>query len=401
LGTGGLIQAALSAGAQVRVAYLTNGEFNEISSISYQIKPLLIKSDFLKNGRTRKAEAITAMSFFGLRREDLFFFGYPDSGTIKIWQRYWNGVKPFRGFFTRINKVLDPDDVSYGSYYRGESVVRDFEKVLLAFRPTHIFVTAPFDINFDHQASYLYLNVALLDLKDRLDPFPSTHLYIIHARNWPRPKSLAPGQPLTPPDAVKGLKTLPWKTFPLSEDQINRKREVVLRYKTQIAYSKNFLLAFVRSNELYLDMAYEPVAAREENPRAEAAEEKIASERDVKYKIIGKDIFIDIPLQTRMEEMGVLTTDLFGYRKGLPFEQMPKLSLRFFGNRLFIKDGSRSVSDQRVRYKIEEKRVLVQIPFQVLRSPDYLFVSTRTAKDVILPGFGAWRILELPKKLRV
>ena len=395
LGTAGVIQRAKKAGASVKVMFLTNGEFNEISSISYQIKPLLVKSDFLQNGRTRKAEATEVLQAVGLSVQDLVFLGYPDSGTLRIWQGNWGEGKPFKSFFTRINKVLNQDDYSYGKYYRGDNILRDFTDIIEDFHPTKIFVTAPFDINFDHQAAYLYLNLSLLDLRGRTEKMPNVYLYIIHQKRWPMPKKLNPALPLTAPETLQGEKPIHWKVFPLTADEIELKKNMLMHYRTQIAYSKDFMLSFARKNELYLEMTFEDLPHELSDGSLEDPFLQVDTEREAKYRAGRKEILIDIPLKVAMDEMGAVTSDIFGYRRNSKFETMPKLSLRFFGKHLSVKDGRRTVQDSRIICKITSDRILVRIPRTVLKNPEYLFVSTRTSRDIALPGFGAWRILRL------
>ena len=79
LGAGGVLQSAAEAKADVRVLYLTHGDLNEMASIFYQRKPLLVKADSLKSGRARKKEAISAMSVLGVDEKNLIFFGYPEA----------------------------------------------------------------------------------------------------------------------------------------------------------------------------------------------------------------------------------------------------------------------------------------------------------------------------------
>ncbi len=394
LATGGILQKTLKAGAAVKVLYLTNGEFNEISSITYRIKPCIVKSDYVKNGRMRKNEAVQAMAFMGLTRDDLVFLGYPDSGTLKIWQLFWGQTKPFKSFFTRINKVLNQDDLSFGHYYVGDSVLEDFKKVLGQFKPTHVFVTAPFDVNLDHQAAYLFLNAALLDVGKTLAVFPKVHLTIVHSPKWPKPKTYAPEKKMEPP-AIAGLGSPDWRSIPLSDEEIERKKDLVSLYKSQMAYSRNFMMAFVRPNEIFLDVDYESVLRETGKSFEEVAADTEGPRRTVRYRIGPNELLIDIPLAYPPDEMGVLTSDIFGYRAGQSFAAMPKLSLRFFGNRLTVKDGKMTLSDAGVVYKLQGLRLLVRVPLGLLKNPDYLFVSTRTARDVVTPGFGAWRVLQL------
>ena len=276
LGTGGLIQSALAAKAGVKVVYFTHGEHNEIASIFYKKKPLLLQSDFIGNGQIRKKEAARATAVLGLKNEDLIFLGYPDFGTLLIWQKHWGNVKRYRSFLTRINKVPYPDDFSYGSGYTGENIVRDFESILLSYRPTHVFVTAPFDLNSDHQAAYLFLNVALFNIRGQWEP-RALYVYLVHAHRWPRPVKFSPLSALSPPLSLPGGASkgkLDWVLYPLAHDQIDKKKEAILRYESQVAYEKTFLLSFARANELFLEMPPEvwrsPVRPRQaRRPRAD------------------------------------------------------------------------------------------------------------------------------------
>lgn len=386
LGAGGVIRSALEAKADIRILYLTHGDLNEMASIFYQKKPLLVKADFLKSGRARRKEAISAMSVLGVDEKKLIFFGYPDFGTLGIWRKHWGKVKPYRSFLTRINKVLYKEDFSYGHYYRGDSIVRDLEKVMLDFKPTHVFVTAPFDLNSDHQASYLFLNVALLDLKAEL-PSPKVYTYLIHAHKWPAPKKLDMTAPLIAPDHVSGNRMdLSWAPYPLNGDQVELKRKALLEYDSQVAYSKLFMFSFVRTNELFLQLPFEILRA---SPRPQ--------NRKVEYKILDKYLAVDIHLLNPLDKISALKVELFSYKKGAPFASMPKLNLRLFGNRLLVSDGYHRIGRSGILYDLDlkDKRVVIKVPMALLKEPDHLFASAQTAKEDISLDFGSWEIMKI------
>ena len=393
LGAGGVIQSALEAKADLRILYLTHGDLNEMASIFYQRKPLLVKADSLKSGRARKKEAVGAMSVLGVDEKNLIFFGYPDFGTLGIWRKHWGKVKPFRSFLTRINKVLYKEDFSYGHYYRGDSIVQDLEKVMLEFKPTAVFVTAPFDLNSDHQAAYLFLNVALLDLQDEL-PSPQVYTYLIHAHKWPAPKKLDMAAPLVAPDHVSGNRAeLSWASYPMDKDQVEVKRKALLKYSSQVAYSKLFMFSFVRTNELFLQLPFETLQAYH---FAKVAETDLQS-REVEYKILDKYLAVEIHLLNPLDEISVLKIELFGYKKGVPFASMPKLNLRFFGGRLLVSDGYRRIGRSEILYDLDlkDKRVVIKVPMTILKQPDYLFASAQTAKEDISLDFGSWEIMKI------
>ena len=125
LGAAGAIQRAKASGAAVKVLYLTHGESNEVSSVFYRKKPLVLRSDFIKNGLLRRQEAVESMAFLGLAAQDLVFFGYPDGGTLTIWLKHWGATKAYRSLFTRFSRVPYKDDFSSGNSYKGDDIVRD------------------------------------------------------------------------------------------------------------------------------------------------------------------------------------------------------------------------------------------------------------------------------------
>src|SRR5712664_3781285 len=58
LGAGGLIQAALAVGADVRVIYLTNGDHNQVAFKLYKLDLHLSAKEYLAFGEKRRQEAL-------------------------------------------------------------------------------------------------------------------------------------------------------------------------------------------------------------------------------------------------------------------------------------------------------------------------------------------------------
>ncbi len=397
LGLGGVMQQAIAQGAQIKVVYLTSGELNEIASIFYQKRPLLIRSDFVKNGDIRKKEAVDAMSFLGLSAQNLVFLGYPDGGTLNIWLKHWGYVKPFRSFFTRINKVPYKGQFSYGQYYKGDEIVRDFERLLLDFAPTQVFVTAPFDLNADHQAAYLYLNVALMNLEEQLQPYPKVNLYVVHAHQWPQPKKYVPDEKMAIPTHIDWTSDVEWQSVELASEQVHKKKDTILKYRSQIAYKKNFLLAFARKSEIFSQYGHEEVEIKTAGVSEEDIFKGDPKEGDVLYKILDQELWVQIPLSSALDEMGALSTYIFAYRKGFLYADMPKLAFKLFGSKMFVYDGAKNFHHPSLVYRFDSGRLLIRIPLKLLKDPDHLFVSTRRAKEELSLDFGSWRILEIKK----
>ncbi len=395
LGTGGVIQSALAAHSEVKLVYLTHGDYNEISSIFYKKWPLLTTPDFIKSGQIRKKEAAAAMSILGLTEKDLIFLGYPDLGTLSIWHRHWGETKPFRSLITRINKVPYQDDYSYEQPYRGDNVVSDFEKILLLFQPTHIFVTPPFDLNPDHRAAYLYLQVALLNVEGRFQR-PEVYAYLIHAHRWPTPRKYKPEDGLKPPKTISAGRNSKWLSYAVDPRQSARKREGLLKYQSQIAYSRDFMLSFVRANELFLDLPYEEIPL---GPIQSASDEetgrKTSKADEVNYWIQDEKFWMDIHVSSPLDELGMMGAEVFSYRVGSDFSTMPKIRLSLLGNQLFARDGRRWVAG--IEYRLAKKTLLIGIPLKILKSPDYLFTSVQTSRRELSLDFVSWRVFKANK----
>ena len=397
LGTGGLIQSALEAGGDVKVVYLTHGDYNEIASIFFQKKPLLSKSDFIKSGLIRRKEAIEAMSVIGLDQRNLVFLGYPDFGTLNIWSKHWGERKPYRSFITRINKVPYKDDFSYGRPYRGDNIVSDIEKILLLYRPTHVLVTAPFDLNTDHRAAYLYLHVALFDLQGKINS-PKVLAYLIHEHRWPVPRKYEPNKPLEPPSHISDEEGLKWITFNLKPAQVESKNQALLKYESQIAYSRDFMLSFARTNELYCEPFYEKLNISQLKEQLSFEKDKNeTNSNEVNYWVQGNELWLDIRVSSPIDELGPLNMEIFGYKHDTDFAKMPKLNLILLGGHLWARDGYKRLPDSGVHYDLRKKSLRVRIPLELLKSSDHLFVSTRTMRDDLSLDFGSWRILEMPE----
>jgi LmbE family N-acetylglucosaminyl deacetylase len=375
LGTAGVMQTALASKAQVRVVYLTHGDHNEISSLFYMKRPLLTKTDFIKSGLVRRVEAQKATAILGLKKENLIFLGYPDSGVLRIWLRHWGKMKPYRSILTRINKVPYKEDFSFGNEYRGENILADLKNVIHDFKPTHVFVTAPFDGNSDHKAAFLFLNVALKDLESEITP-PAVYSYLIHSLAWPKPRAYLPDEKLTPPSEIEWENNAAPVLQPLTKEEVEKKNRAILEYQSQTAYNKKFLLSFARSNELFFNAS-------------------AASVETVSYTVKDRELWVQAKLSHFLDERGTFTIELFGYKKNTDFAVMPKINMRLIGKRLYVYSGRRKVSDSGVTYQLGKRSLKIRVPLTYLKDPDMLFVSTHTAKGEALFDFGSWKIVAI------
>jgi len=247
IAAGGLIQQAIAAGARVHVVYLTYGDNHELAYWALKKIPALTPAQYRSLGETRHAEAIKGTESLGLKPDDLTFLGYPDTGTLRIWETTWQPGTSRLHVATDTRVVPYGDALSPGSPYNAAAILTDFESVLHSFAPTVVAIPSPLDLNPDHQAAYLYTTAALFDLRMS----PRQYAYIVHQRHFPVPRLYNPLAALTPPSFVASL-PLPLYNLRLTAQQIGLKHTSTMLYRSQIDISYGLLTSFCRQNEVFL-----------------------------------------------------------------------------------------------------------------------------------------------------
>ena len=200
LSCGGIIQAAVERHIPVRVIFFTYGDNNQWSFVLYRKHPVLEPAAVQDMGLMRRGEAIRAARLLGLETNQLTFLGYPDFGTLYIWNNCWGAHPPYKSMLTRATAVPYPTALRPGARYTGEDILQDLTAILRDFKPTKNFISHPADHNPDHRALYLFMRVALWNLESELRPefLP----YLTHFRRWPQPQGLHIAKSLEPPDII-------------------------------------------------------------------------------------------------------------------------------------------------------------------------------------------------------
>ncbi len=216
IGTGGVIQQAVAQNLPVHVVFLTNGDANEWSFTLFARRPELLPHQVQAMGEVRRNEAVAATGVLGLKPDQLTFLGYPDFGTLRIWNAHWRDEPPARSLFTRVTQVPYKDAYHLGAAYKGENILADLEALIRDFKPTKIFVSHPADYNPDHEALYLFTRVALWDLGLNAEVYP----YLVHTPGWPIPRGPAPSLPLAPPTDLAPQES--WWTLPLTRAEADQ-----------------------------------------------------------------------------------------------------------------------------------------------------------------------------------
>ena len=395
----GIIQKALSKGAKVKIAYFTNGEHNEFAFIVYEKRITFKKNEFIYLGQVRRKEAIKAMQLLGIDEKDLIFLGYPDFGTFSIFNRYWQASKPFRSLLTRISSVPYAESLSFGSPYSGESILKDLKDVILDYRPERIFVSHPADVNVDHKSLYLFLQVALADIKDKI-PYPKVHPYLVHHSGWPLPRHYHPELGLNPPKSFLDSQ-INWVKYDLSPEELNQKHQAVLCYKSQTESSAFYLLSFARKNEIFGD--YLPITLKnqvslkeqlvsffgsskmfpgstleEEIPEAETLDDGRVS-----YALVDKALIIKIEKPKNLVYRFSTVMYLYGYSYKKPFSDMPKLRIVTKHDNFKVFDGRKLIKPEGMALNLTSQALTLKIPLEILGSPNFILTSANvyTGRD--------------------
>ncbi|HWQ21912.1 MAG TPA: PIG-L family deacetylase, partial [Clostridia bacterium] len=248
IATGGAIQKAIKAGARVRIVYLTYGDNYELAYWALKRLPALTPAEFKALGELRRAEAVKGAASLGLTPDHLTFLGYPDSGTLRIWETTWKPGTSRLHVATDARSVPYADALNPGSPYNSAAITADLESVVRSFQPTVVLFPSPLDLNPDHQSAYLFVTAALHDL----DVHPSRYTYLVHQRRFPSPLLYNPLAMLTPPAFVASL-PIQLRNLGLTTGQETLKYASTMLYHSQIDVARRLLTSFSRQNEVYFE----------------------------------------------------------------------------------------------------------------------------------------------------
>lgn len=249
LSSGGLMQQAHAAGAQVHVIYLTDGDgYPEGVRYEDHVESPTAR-DYRGYGRERKQEARAALAELGLPRGTATFFSFPDGGLSRLMKRYWSEKRAaFRSPYTRMDRPPKSDVIVADTEYRGEDLTQELAKAIGDYQPTMILVPRKEDQHSDHCAAWFFLMDALTDVK-RVTPDydPTVVNYIIHWYSWPFEDEK---RDLAPPPGLRGGAS-GWMVVPLTRQEQRTKRAALRRYQTQVHMMRWFLDSFARANEVF------------------------------------------------------------------------------------------------------------------------------------------------------
>ncbi len=256
LGAGGLIRRVANAGGAVHVVWMTSGDgFPEGVETAEGISPRvahLTPKDYQTYGLLREQEAAAALGSLGVPRASLTFLGFPDGGLCELASTYLSAkAQAFRSPYTqRISPPLT-EQVIRGVRYRGYDLRRELERVVISFGPTLLVAPHPEDDHPDHCSTHIFVQEALDALSRAGRVRPRVLHYLVHYPPWPLSGD-AVSSVLSPPAHFPPREGR-WTSLALTPEEVGAKRLALLLYRSQMMVIGRFLVAFARSNELYIE----------------------------------------------------------------------------------------------------------------------------------------------------
>ncbi|MDD5477951.1 MAG: PIG-L family deacetylase [Candidatus Omnitrophica bacterium] len=221
LACGGSISKAIKENKKVKVIFMTNGDaYPESASIWLKKKPQeLTAEDYIVFGKERKKEALRAIKILGLKQKDAIFLNYPDNGLFSLWtQEEFPGKKK----------------------YSKRNLLNDIKNILSDYQPKIIYLPHPADNHKDHQATTLFVYLALKELKDA-------------DKNNSWIDSLEPYYYLVHRALNDNLFQVPARRQDIVDFK-QQKLKALNQYHTQLTSDKEFLEGFIKDSELFWDV---------------------------------------------------------------------------------------------------------------------------------------------------
>jgi LmbE family N-acetylglucosaminyl deacetylase len=250
IGLGGFIVDRIISGAEVTGVMITDGEAftKAIRKNRLAKKPILSSIDYVKLGKIRRKEAIEAFLALGIKQENQIFMGYPGNSLARIHAEK-NSEKLIKSKATRRRFGLaDWYGKKRHQAFTRKNFINDIDEILLNTRPSLIIIPVPFDTNQDHAAA----NKLIMERIIALNLQVSIKGYLVHKnskRSFPKPYGYKPESGIDDPLGLPA----PDRYFP-SLFARKKKEIAVLCHQTQIKLKDNFLLSFLRTEELFWDL---------------------------------------------------------------------------------------------------------------------------------------------------
>ena len=256
LGAGGTILKAINTGAQVSVVLITNGDNNFFSTVLELETVYPDAAKYIEAGEERQKESIDALVSLGMNEKDILFLGYPDRGVKSLFDKNWTNNNPYKSRSTDETRSVYRLSYEKNALYSGENLLKNITQIITDFKPTIVIAPHEYDKHPDHKYSYKFILMALTNIYSKTQEKPMLLTYLVHYHEYSKPEKLKKQRYLLPPP-YKSLGDN-WRRVDLDISEQNRKRDAVMRYKSQLKVPElgELMRSFVRKNELFHEVSY-------------------------------------------------------------------------------------------------------------------------------------------------
>lgn len=415
LGPGGLIGRAVRLGAVVRVVLVTNGDGFTLAAEDEFHSVHLTPERYIEFAYIRQRESLAALKSLGLPESAVTFLGFPDRGTAAEWEDHWPKSDPYTSPHTKFDRSPYRNSYVRNAPFAGAALAEEITRLIQEFNPDTIILPHPNDMHPDHWGTHNFVLYALatLDQADTGQPDLFRHRprllnYLVHRGNWPTPKGFFPCLELVPPRRLLEIGTS-WGAFPLTPEETTAKHQAILKYRSQVAVMRRYLVSFARTNDLFgllppaprvggkmVDVVNDPVddtLGREVEGAADLREIALRADRDHLY----------YRLTVRRPPSPFVTYQIHLHALPATPSEAPlrsDLRLRFRQSRMVaysvLKNG-RAVPDSRYPVTVEGRSLTIEFPREAAGPRRRFFVAAETYLGRPMDR-TAWRFVELERE---
>ena len=187
-----------------------------------------------------------------------------------------------------------------------------------------------------------------------------------------------------------------WQKYELTPNQLNKKYQATLCYKSQTESSAFYLLSFARKNELFGD--YPEVELKKQvslkgqaltffgltdmfsdsDVGALSGLKNIAENKgQVSYCLVDNSILVRIEKAKELNKKFGFQLYLFGYSYKTPFAAMPKLRIIAKNNKFKVLDGEKRITPPGISLQLDSNVLVLQVPLEVLGNPEFILTSIK------------------------